>query len=143
MSDYLLAAIREQPDDDLARLAYADRLEESGQADRAHFVRLQLAVDQQETRSVAAGELSAQADALAAAHERRWLGEWTDLLVNWSFRRGFLDSVTLEPEVFLARGEELFEWQPVREVRFVGPGGDAAPGEVAEEIVRSPAFRRV
>src|SRR4051812_34816813 len=114
MSDYLLAAIREQPDDDLARLAYADWLEESGEADRAQFVRLQVQYDRQETRSPAAGELSERAEALAAAHERRWLGEWADLLVNWSFRRGFLDSVTLEPEVFLTRGDALFATQPIR-----------------------------
>jgi uncharacterized protein (TIGR02996 family) len=143
MSAYLLAAIREQPDDDLARLAYADWLEENDEADRAQFVRLHLQLDLQETRSPAAGELNAQAEALAAAHERRWLGEWAELLVNWSFRRGFLDSVTLEPEVFLSRGEELFATQPIREVRFVGSGGDPAPGEIAEEIVASPLFARV
>src|SRR5262249_18304279 len=94
-------------------------------------------------RSPRAGELAVEAEGLLAEHERRWLGEWAELLVNWSFRRGFLDSVTLEPEVFLARGAELFEAQPVREVRFVGAGGDAAHGEVAEEIVASPAFAHV
>src|SRR5262245_60724010 len=131
MSDYLLAAIREQPGDDLARMAYADWLEENGDPDRAQFIRLQLQLDQP-ARSPRAGELALEADGLLAGHERRWLGEWADLLVNWSFRRGLLDSVTLEPEVFLTRGAELFEDQPVREVRFVGPGGDAAPGELTE-----------
>lgn len=38
----LLAAVREQPDDDLPRLAYADWLEEHGQADRAEFIRAQV-----------------------------------------------------------------------------------------------------
>jgi uncharacterized protein (TIGR02996 family) len=38
----LLAAIREAPGDDLARLAYADHLEETGREDRAGVIRWQL-----------------------------------------------------------------------------------------------------
>src|SRR5262245_57057162 len=115
MSDYLLAAIRQQPGDDLARMAHADWLEENGDPDRAHFIRLQLQLDQQATRSPRAGELTAEVEGILAEHESRWLGEWADLLVNWSFRRGFLDSVTIEPKVFLTRGGELFETHPIRE----------------------------
>lgn len=143
MPNYLLAAIREQHGDDLARMAYADWLEEVGESDRAHFVRLQLQLHQQPSRSARAGELAVEAEGLLAEHERRWLGEWADLLVNWSFRRGLLDSVTVEPEVFLTRGAELLENHPLREVRFVGPDGDAADGEIAEEVVASPAFAGV
>ena len=143
MSAYLLTAVREQPDDDLARLAYADWLEENGEADRAQFVRLQLSLDREPTRSPQAGALAAEAEGLLAEHERRWLGEWAELLVNWTFRRGLLDSVTLEPEVFLTRGGDLFATLPIREVRFVNSGGDTAHGDVAEEIVASPHFARV
>src|SRR3954447_22280868 len=126
MSDYLLAAIREQPDDDLARLAYADFFDENGEADRAHFIRLQMAAEKRPPRSPRAGELAAEAEGVLAAHERRWLGEWAELLVGWTFRRGLLDSVTLSPELFLTRGDELFDAHPaVREVRFVGDDGDA------------------
>ena len=39
----LLAAIRDNPDDDTPRLAYADWLQEHGQDDRAEFIRLQCA----------------------------------------------------------------------------------------------------
>ena len=127
-SDYLLAAIREQPGDDLARMAYADWLEETGDRDRGEFVRVQLQLDQQPTRSARAGELAVAAEGLLVEHERRWLGEWADLLVNWSFRRGLLDSVSLAPEVFLARGAELLAAHPVREVRFVGPLEEDRPG---------------
>src|SRR5262245_21876731 len=143
MSDYLLAAIREQHGDDLARMAYADWLEEIGDPDRAHFIRLQLELDQQPSRSARAGELAVEAEGLLVQHERHWLGEWAELLVNWSFRRGLLDSITIEPEVFLARGAELLETHPLGEVRFVGPAGDAADGEIAEEIVASKAFASV
>src|SRR5439155_15143566 len=38
----LLAAIREDPEDDAARLVYADWLEEQGQADRAELIRVKV-----------------------------------------------------------------------------------------------------
>ena len=43
-ADALLAAILADPDDDTPRLAYADWLGESGDADRAEFIRLQCAI---------------------------------------------------------------------------------------------------
>jgi uncharacterized protein (TIGR02996 family) len=145
MSDLLLAALREEPDDGLARMAYADWLDDNGDPDRARFIRLQLAADRQPPRSSEAAALSAQAEEVLAGCERDWLGEgWAEVLVDWSFRSGLLDSVTLEPEVFLARGEELFAAHPVlREVRFVGEDGDAASGDSAEELAAAPAFARV
>src|SRR5262245_40840873 len=140
MSDFLLAAIREQPADGLARLAYADWLEENGETDRAAFIRLQMELDSQPTRSPRAGELAVEAEGMLAAFERDWLGEWADLLVRWTFKRGFLDNVVIEPEVFLARGVELFARHPIREVRFVGPDGNACGGEIAKEVVAAPHF---
>lgn len=40
--DALLRTILADPDDDVCRLVFADWLEENGEADRAHFVRLQI-----------------------------------------------------------------------------------------------------
>jgi uncharacterized protein (TIGR02996 family) len=54
----ILAAILDEPDDDLPRLVYADCCEESGDHDRAEFIRLQLelhrapAANQQEQREI-------------------------------------------------------------------------------------------
>lgn len=45
-SEMLLTAILREPSDDLARLAFADRCEEAGDADRAAFIRLQLAMEE-------------------------------------------------------------------------------------------------
>jgi uncharacterized protein (TIGR02996 family) len=45
MSDELLHAIREQPDDDAPRLVYADWLEERGELDRATLIREQCALE--------------------------------------------------------------------------------------------------
>src|SRR6478609_7355432 len=41
----LLAAVRADPADDVPRLVYSDWLDEQGQADFAHFIRHQIAVD--------------------------------------------------------------------------------------------------
>ena len=39
--DAFLAAIVDRPDDDLPRLVYADYLDETGDAERAEFIRVQ------------------------------------------------------------------------------------------------------
>lgn len=45
---HLLAAILANPDDDTVRLVFADWLEESGEADRAEFIRVQVELDKGE-----------------------------------------------------------------------------------------------
>ncbi len=141
MFDVFLRAMQDQPDDDLVRLACADWLEEQGNSEQARFVRLQVEQARAPAESQAACRLGHEAEALLAEHERAWLGHWSERLVHWSFRRGFLDSVTIEPEVFLAFGQELFSGHPVRELRFVTGDGQPCDGEVAEELTAAPALR--
>ena len=43
--DALLAAVRQAPRDDAARLVFADWLDEHGEADRAEFIRLQIEIE--------------------------------------------------------------------------------------------------
>jgi uncharacterized protein (TIGR02996 family) len=140
MPAFLLQAIREQPDDDLARLAWADWLEEQGQRDRAELVRVQLEQERLPRNDPRAGPLAVRAGALLAEHERAWLGPWADRLVRWQFRRGFLDSVVLEPESFLCHGADLFAQHPVREVQFVDGSGTPCGPEAVEELAAAPAF---
>ncbi len=54
--DAFLDAIVSAPDDDFPRLQYADWLEERGDADRAEFIRLQLARDAQRPKECLVGE---------------------------------------------------------------------------------------
>jgi uncharacterized protein (TIGR02996 family) len=143
MSEMLQQAIAAQPDDDLARLAFADWLEENGRTEQGRFIRLQLEQARAGIASAAAARMGREAEALLAQNECAWLGPWAERLVRWRFRRGFLDSVTLEPEVFLTWGEELFADHPVREVCFVTSEGESCGGDVAEELVAAPAFRHV
>src|SRR5437588_361311 len=76
----LIDAIRDDPDDESARLVYADWLEENGQAERAEFVRLQLAR--------AAGEATEESrhreKQLLAAHASEWVGPHPDREVTFS-----------------------------------------------------------
>ena len=82
----LLAAIREEPDDDTHRLVYADWLEDNGAPERAEFIRLQI-----ERAQAGQEEPSARERELLTAR----VGEWTAGLPEWvvalpdDFERGW------------------------------------------------------
>jgi uncharacterized protein (TIGR02996 family) len=143
MGELLMHVIREQPDDDLARLACADWLEEQGRSDRAELIRVQIEVDRLPRHDPGAAPLLLRAGELLAEHESAWLGEWSERLVRWTFRRGFVDSVVMLPEMFLSHGRELFDQHPVREVQFLTDSGAPAGPDVVEELASAPAFERV
>jgi uncharacterized protein (TIGR02996 family) len=71
----LLAAIVADPSDDVARLVYADCLEEHGNAARAAFIRLQIEAERHHPDSNARAALEAQARALFETHWTKWWGE--------------------------------------------------------------------
>lgn len=71
----LLAAIVANPADDVARLVYADCLEENGDAPRARFIRLQIEAERLHEHSAARAELEQQVQALFDAHWITWWGE--------------------------------------------------------------------
>ncbi len=72
----LLAAIVADPSDDVARLVYADCLEENGSAARAAFIRLQIEAGRHHPDSNACAELEGQAHALFAEH---WVNWWDEV----------------------------------------------------------------
>jgi uncharacterized protein (TIGR02996 family) len=76
----LIDTIRDDPDDDSARLVYADWLEEHGQSDRAEFMRLQLA----RAAGTATAEDRQREKKLLAAHFNEWLGPVADRRVEFS-----------------------------------------------------------
>src|SRR5215216_2835440 len=71
----LLAAVVADPSDDVARLVYADCLEESGNAPRAAFIRLQIEAERHHPYSNARAALDARARALFEQHWVEWWGE--------------------------------------------------------------------
>ena len=96
MDESFLAAIRAAPDDDLARLVYADYLEERGDAARAEFIRVQVelaTLDEVDPRLAA---LEDRAHELLAGHEADWLrSAEQSSLTEWEFRRGFVDQAEI------------------------------------------------
>ena len=119
-----LEAIREQPDDDLNRLAWADWLEEQGDDDRAAFVRAQLAAAHLDETDLALDALEDQADDLLVLHDRAWAGRVGELALEWGWARGCVESATFTANTLIEHGDELFETMPIRHVRLLATEDD-------------------
>jgi uncharacterized protein (TIGR02996 family) len=135
-----LQAIREAPDDDGPRLVYADWLDEHGQPNRAEFIRVQC--------ERAAGVKGARREALLQRagellreHWEEWVGPLREAArptgrkfgEKWlaagfhpeglsKFHRGFVDTIYLEAEEFLARTGVLARLVPLRYLLLRGVG---------------------
>jgi uncharacterized protein (TIGR02996 family) len=100
--DAFLQAILENPDDDTPRLIYGDWLEERGDP-LGVFIRIQCRLaalsEDDERRSL----LERHERELLACHQDRWLGELRPLLSRWTFRRGFLDAITVPAPIYVQR----------------------------------------
>src|SRR5262245_23679699 len=114
----LLQAILEDPDADAPRLIYADWLEE--QADpRAAFIRVQCQLASLGADGPARVELAQREGTLLQQHERTWLGPVRRLVSGYEFRRGFVETVTLEGRAFIQHADELFHTIPLRQARLL------------------------
>jgi uncharacterized protein (TIGR02996 family) len=113
-NEAFLEAIREHPDDDAPRLIYADWLEEHGQPERAEFIRVQCERARLPEGSPRWWDLECREKQLWETHQAEWFGSLAES-VNRSFcRRGFLESIALDAERFLAEGPSLFRLEPIR-----------------------------
>ncbi|HEY4242430.1 MAG TPA: TIGR02996 domain-containing protein [Kofleriaceae bacterium] len=118
--DELLQAVNARPDDDAARLAYADAVAKS-EPDYAEFVKLQLARAADEKAAKAArGRPSSREQMLQKQH----MYDWTKYMQRYvrdkgsddgiDFWRGFVSWVRMEPENFVALGDRLFKMAPIQ-----------------------------
>lgn len=103
--DPQLRAVLDHPDDDAARLAYAEWIGTSDPA-RADLIRRQLKGD-------AAGSLLQE-------HGPRWSEEFAP----WGardivYRRGFAEAMSLTGRSLISLGATLFDRTPLREVRLI------------------------
>ncbi len=142
MSDQegLLAAIRDDPLDDVPRLACADWLEEQGgpgEAARAELIRVQLALAGAAEDDPARPELLLRERELLDAHQLRWNEPLADVAAALTFVRGFPEQATLTAEDFLIQGERLFELAPITHLELV----EASP--VIDQVARSPLLGRL
>jgi uncharacterized protein (TIGR02996 family) len=121
--DGFLQAVREAPDDDAPRLIYADWLDDHGEHARAEFIRAQCALARLGEGDEEYWPLRVRAGRLQAEHGKRWAKPLRHLVRRWTFRRGFVEDVTLSADAFLRHGDELFRAAPVRNVRLLHAGG--------------------
>lgn len=142
--DGLLPAVLRDPADDAARLIVADALEEAGQAERAEFIRVEIAMARfGVANALTAGELNTpgnRAHALARRrHEllNRNLGPWTRAAdcatARGRFRRGFIEVISLPTADFLRRARALFGAHPITDVELPDREPDQDPGSPYEE----------
>jgi uncharacterized protein (TIGR02996 family) len=124
-ADDFLAAIIARPDDDLPRLVFADFLEESGDTERAEFIRVQCELARLPAGHPDRPALAAREEELLDAYKPRWIVP--DLRGAQRFRRGFVEVVRTTAEWLVAAAGRLFARTPVRELRVQGADRYAEP----------------
>lgn len=140
-----LRRITENPEDDTARLVYADWLEENGQAERAEFIRIQIEIANRPEDDPEQRLLNRRANHL-------WAGRPLDnpfwqapfpLPRGAEFGdpvRGFVDRITCQNiEVLKSISRELIETSPVRTLRLV----EVANAKVLADSVQLFSIRRL
>ncbi|WP_166827884.1 TIGR02996 domain-containing protein [Thalassoroseus pseudoceratinae] len=138
-----LQAIVDDPYNDTPRLIYADWLDAQGQSSRAEFIRLQCESARLRKGSSRRQALELRADELLFEHESEWLGEKSEQIVRWKFRRGFLHSATMTANAFLKHGESVFQTEPLWRIGFVDDDGEPLQTDALNEVVSHPTFGAV
>jgi len=135
--DELLAAITAAPEDDAARLAFAEHIQAS-EPDRSQFIedQVELARERRQRRGWAARE----AHPLMAQHEDEWAHVIGAFATRWTFDRGFITSICIDPHLFLEHGAWLFANAPIRLVELTPPREGQFP---MAQLAESPLLARL
>jgi uncharacterized protein (TIGR02996 family) len=143
-----LRAIKERPDDDVARLVYADWLTEQGDAERGEFIRLQVDLERLPEDDKRLPELRKRVAAIQRAHAKGWLpatvhalnGRGHRQVTDCKFRRGFLDSASLWPRRpgLVAAALDALALEPLERLRLHCGGGDVPLDQALAELAASP-----
>lgn len=126
--------------DDGPRHIYADYLDEShrpGDIARAEFIRLQLELGKIDGDHPHRGRLLRRLNQLLIRWQPEWIGTLRGSIAGCEFRRGLLDTVSVDARFFCESGDCLFEGTAVRRVKFL----DAE--RVLDRLVRCPALECV
>jgi uncharacterized protein (TIGR02996 family) len=111
----LIQAILASPEDDSARLAYADWLSERGNP-RGELIRVQVTLARGVSDTAA---LQEQERELLARHQEEWLAELVTFGCNWEFDRGFVSKGAIAASTFRDQSAAIFRAAPLlRSVRF-------------------------
>jgi uncharacterized protein (TIGR02996 family) len=131
-----LEAIRNEPGSRAPVLVYSDWLQERGDP-RGEFIQLQCQAARLTASNPRRLELEARARKLLFEYEAEWLGPLLEVVSNWGFRRGLIEWVTVEAEVFLAHAER---WLPA--LPLVGLHLRKAHGH-ARNLARCPQLAHI
>ena len=117
MHEAFLDAILTSPEEDAHRLVYADWLEEHGDERdlaRAHLIRAQCALALLAPDDARREPLEQQERQLLKTHGKRWTQPLRKARIgsNWTFRRGFLEKITISARDFVLVAQQLFQLAP-------------------------------
>lgn len=129
-SQVFIQAIRDDPEDDLPRQAFADWLEEQGDAPRGEMIRLQIELTCGVPDRARAIVLLRRLRELVVAHRRRWMGPLHEVDPDAIFERGFVEELRLSAREFLRRGAAVLTDHPI--TRLVLTETSGAMGDVAD-----------
>lgn len=135
-----LQRIRAFPDDDAHRLILADWLDEQDDpaaADRALFIRVQLALAGLPEDDSRRPDLTMTERRLLARRRAEWEAPFHGLATGLEFRRGFVDEARVPARLFVGRAAALFAAAPVRHLHLLDVGG------WLPAVVRSPYLGRL
>ncbi len=107
------------------RLIYADYLDESelpADIARAEFIRVQLALARLDDEHSQRRTLVRRQNELLLSWRTEWTKGLRGLISGCEFRRGLLDTVSVDSRFFCERGERLFRNSAVRRVKFLDAG---------------------
>jgi uncharacterized protein (TIGR02996 family) len=144
-----LDAICEHPDDDTARLVFADWLAENGDPDRGEFIRVDVELartpptteDDERRRRV----LLDRRAAILKCRAKDWLAPFSPWAKDSSFERGFVQSLNVSGSAFLQNAERWYALTPLNRVRFTNCGvwDRGSMVWIAETLFASPHLSRL
>ncbi len=143
----ILQAILDAPEDDAPRLVYADWLEERGapgDAERAEFIRLQLAMALLRRGEPKWMDLRRREYALWLAHRQGWVSDLPKL-ARWEcrpeFERGFVEMLSCTVSQFLKVAAGTVRATPLRRLRLTCMAREQAAR--LADLVRCPHLARI
>jgi uncharacterized protein (TIGR02996 family) len=139
-----LQAICENPDDDTARLVFADWLDEQGDPERAEFIRLQIGIASGHIPEARLAAAQARTEELFKRNETAGRGELPVRSgVSWAttpFARGFADTVGFRHgKAWKEHSEAVFAAAPVSHLR----GGGTFTTRTVRPVLASPLLGRL
>jgi hypothetical protein len=133
----LLTAVTSKVGDDALRLAFAAHIRDS-EPDRARFIEQQ--IEAAKSRRARRGYVHMSNDPLLRKHEPEWTRLIAKYARRWTFDRGFVAKIVIEPHLFLEYGDWLLLNYPIQMVEL----GEAEDGTFpAAELADSPLLGRL